>query len=101
LRAIVSPESARFGKQQNEEFDMNDPNNSPDHVTIIKERSSGGGVVLGMAVAVILAILAFMVFSGSDKADPSDASIKAAAEKVGAAADKVGDAAQDAAKKVQ
>lgn len=80
---------------------MRDTDNSPEHVTIIKEGGSGGGVVLGMAVAVILAILAFMVFSGSNKADPSDASIKAAAEKVGAAADKVGDAAQDAAKKVQ
>lgn len=80
---------------------MSDTGNSPDHVTIIKEGSSGGGIVLGLAVAVILAILAFMVFSGSNQADPSDASIKAAAEKVGAAADKVGDAAQDAAKKVR
>lgn len=80
---------------------MSDPNNSPDHVTIIKEGNSGGGIFLGVALAVILAIIAFMVFSGSNTADPSDASIKAAAEKVGAAADKVGDAAQDAAKKVQ
>ncbi len=80
---------------------MSDTNDSPDHVTIIKERSSGSGIFLGIMVAVVLALVAFMVFSGSKTSDPSDASIKAAADKVGAAADKVGDAAQDAAKKVQ
>lgn len=79
---------------------MSDNANSPDHVTIIKEGNSGGGMVLGILVAVVLAIVAFMVFSNSDR-NSTDASIEAAANKVGSAADKVGNAAQDAAKKVQ
>ncbi|MFM6932759.1 MAG: hypothetical protein ACKOUT_11005 [Novosphingobium sp.] len=70
-------------------------------MTIIKEGNSGSGIILGIVVAVILALAAFMVFSGSKVSDPSDASIKNAADKVGAAADKIGDAAQDAAKKTQ
>ena len=80
---------------------MSDNGNAPDHVTIIKEGNSGGGILLGIVVAVVLAIVAFMVFSGSKVADPSDASIKNAADKVGAAAEKVGNAAEDAAKKNQ
>ena len=78
---------------------MSETSDRPDHVTIIKEGNSGGGIFLGI-VAVVLAIVAFMVFSNSDR-NSTDASIEAAANKVGAAADKVGDAAQDAAKKVQ
>ncbi|MFM5929281.1 MAG: hypothetical protein ACKOPQ_00050 [Novosphingobium sp.] len=77
---------------------MSDTTNSPDHVTIIKEGNSGGGIFLGILAAVVLALVAFWALSGTKSNDSADASIRAAADKVGAAADKVGDAAQDAAK---
>lgn len=71
----------------------------PDHVTVVKERGSGGTMVI--AVIALLLIAAFLYFAVIQQPDNSnDASINAAADKVGAAADKVGDAAQDAAKKV-
>lgn len=74
-------------------------NRDPDHVTVVKERDSGGTMVI--AVIALLLIAAFLYFAVIQKPDNStDASINAAADKVGAAADKVGDAAQDAAKKV-
>ncbi|MFM5908099.1 MAG: hypothetical protein ACKOPO_11040 [Novosphingobium sp.] len=85
---------------------MSDPTHSPDHVTIIKEGNSGGGIFLGIVAAVVLALVAFWMLSGSRNGDSADASIRAAADKAGAAADKagaaadrIGDAAQDAAKK--
>jgi predicted ABC-type transport system involved in lysophospholipase L1 biosynthesis ATPase subunit len=80
---------------------MNDETQSPDHVTIIKERGSGGSVVLAVLAALAIALVARFYLGDTKAANSADDNVAAAADKVGAAADKVGDAAQDAAKKVQ
>ena len=80
---------------------MSDPTNSPASVTIVKERSSGGTIFLGILAVIVIAIGAYFLFGQSRPVDPADASITAAAEKVGDAADKVGAAAQDAANNVR
>lgn len=74
---------------------------APDRVTIIKEGNSGTGVMLGVLVALAIALVAFFLLSGRGAVDPSDASIAAAADKVGAAADKVGNAVDDAAQRIR
>lgn len=72
----------------------------PDHVTIVKERGSGGtGVIAIIALLLIAAFAYFVLVRQPEKS--TDPNISAAADKVGAAAEKVGDAAQDAAKKTQ
>ena len=76
-------------------------NSQPDHVTIIKERgSSGGGMMVAVLAIVLIAIAAFYLLSNRTDPSSKDASITAAANKVGNAADKVGNAAEDAVKKV-
>lgn len=72
----------------------------PDHVTIVKERGSGGtGVIAIIALLLIAAFVYFVLVRQPESR--TDANVSAAADKVGAAAEKVGNAAEDAAKKVQ
>mgnify|MGYP001358422816 CR=1 FL=1 len=69
-------------------------------VTIIKEKSSGSGMIIALVALALIALAAFWLISNnSTKVAPSDANVAAAADKVGAAADKVGNAVQDAVKK--
>lgn len=72
----------------------------PNHVTIVKERSSGGTAVIAIIALLLIAAFAYFVLvrQPDNRTDPS---ISAAADKVGAAAEKVGDAAEDAARKVE
>ncbi len=74
----------------------------PEHVTIIKERGSGmGGIMIAVLAIVVIAVVAFWAIGSNQKSvDPSDASIAAAADKVGSAAQKVGTAAEEAVKKI-
>ncbi len=80
---------------------MSEQDNEPERVTIIKQGGSGGGIIVGVLIALAIALLAWLVLSGPRAVDPSDASVAAAADKVGAAADQVGQAAQDAVKKIR
>ena len=72
----------------------------PDHVTIVKERSSGGTAVIAIIALLLIAAFAYFVLvrQPDNRTDPS---IAAAADKGGAAAEKVGDAAEDTARKVE
>ena len=71
----------------------------PDHVTIVKERGdSGGAMVVTVIALLLLAAFAYFMLTRSGP-DSTDASVAAAAQKVGDAADKVGNAAEDATKK--
>jgi uncharacterized protein YpmB len=72
---------------------MSDSNPS---VTVMKERSSAGAIFLGIIAAIVIAVGLFYMLSAPRVTNSSDASISAAADKVGVAADKVGDAAQEA-----
>jgi len=73
-----------------------------ERVTVIKESSGGnGGMVLAIVALVLVALGGFYLLSTGGTADPADASIAAAADKVGAAADQVGDAASEAASKIE
>jgi hypothetical protein len=74
---------------------------APERVTIIKEGNSGTGIVLGVLGALAIALLAYFLLSDRGAVDPSDASIAAAADKVGTAADKVGNAVDDAAQRIR
>jgi hypothetical protein len=68
-----------------------------EHVTIVKERGGSGGTMIVAVIALLLiAAFAYFVLAKEPAVNPTDASISAAANKVGDAADKVGDAAQDA-----
>jgi hypothetical protein len=71
-----------------------------DRVTVIKERRSGGGMMLAMVALVAIAAIAFWAIGSNGKPDTGEVSIAAAADKVGAAADKIGSAAEDAVKKI-
>jgi len=73
-----------------------------EHVTIVKERGSGmGGMMVALLALVVIAVVAFWALDDRKApADPSDASIAAAADKVGGAAEKVGNAAEEAVKKI-
>ena len=72
-----------------------------EHVTVIEERGSrgNGGVIIGIIALLLIALGGFWLLSQRG-ADPSDANIAAAADKVGAAAEEVGDAATNAADKL-
>lgn len=72
---------------------------NPDHVTIVKERGSSGGMMFFGLLAVIVLAVAIYFLTQGNRVSPSDVSVSNAAEKVGAAADKVGNAAEDAVKK--
>jgi len=74
---------------------MSDPD-----VTVIKEKGSGGGVIVAIIALVIVAAVAFWLISTKSDAPPSDANVAAAADKVGAAAEQVGNAAEDAVSKI-
>lgn len=75
-------------------------NTTPDHVTIIKESSNSGSTILVALIALlVLAAIGYFVVSAQSESS-SDASVAAAADKVGAAAEQVGDAAEDAVKKI-
>ena len=73
-----------------------------EHVTIVKEssRGSGGGILVALIALVVIAAIAFWAINNANRTSPSDASISAAADKVGTAAQKVGNAAEDAVKKI-
>lgn len=77
---------------------MSDNSDSPDRVTVIKEGGSGGAIVIGIVVLLLIAIGGFWLMN-HDSRTSTDASISAAANKVGNAAEKVGNAADDSTQK--
>lgn len=80
---------------------MQNETERPERVTIIKERSSGGTILVALMIVIALVAVGYMLLSDRNAVDPADASIAAAADKVGTAAQQVGDAAQDAAQSIQ
>lgn len=72
---------------------------SPEHVTIVRERGSSGGMIVAIIALVLIAVAAFWAF-GSGGNESSDNGVAAAADKVGAAADKVGEAAETAGRRM-
>lgn len=69
-------------------------------VTIVKEKGSGGGMIVAIVALALVAVVAFWLISTQKTANPSDVNVAAAADKVGAAADKVGNAVEDAANSI-
>jgi hypothetical protein len=64
-----------------------------EHVTVVREGGSFGGIILGIiALAIIAGLVIWLATSRNDNGG-ANSSITTAAQKVGNAADKVGDAA--------
>ncbi len=68
------------------------------HVTIIKERGSGGGWLVGIVLLAVLAVGVFFAVNYSNSNAARNSAITAAATSVGNAANSVGEAAKKAAK---
>lgn len=81
---------------------MAEINAVPEHITIIKERSGIGGIAIAALIGLFaIAVFAWFTMIKPNQADLRDASITAAAQKVGNAANKVGNAADQANKNMQ
>ena len=71
---------------------------SSEHVTIIREGRSSGGMIVAVLALVIIALVA--IWALNSNGDRTDSSVAAAADKVGSAAEKVGNAAENAGERL-
>lgn len=75
------------------------PDNVTDtpHTTVIERRSSGGTILIGLALLIAVAIGAFFLFNKSQNDTLRTDAVTSAAKDVGDSAKKVGDSASKAA----
>ena len=68
------------------------------HTTVIERRGSGGGILIGIILLIVVALGAFYLFNKSHNDNLKTDAITGAAKDVGDSAKKVGDAADGATK---
>ncbi|MEG8039479.1 hypothetical protein QP166_09020 [Sphingomonas sp. LR60] len=69
------------------------------HTTIIERRGSGGGLLIGLAVLIVVAVAAYFMIARGDSETAKNNAITSAAKSVESTADKAGSAIDGATDK--
>jgi hypothetical protein len=69
------------------------------HTTVIERRGSGGGLLIGLAVLIVVAVAAYFMIARGDSETAKNNAITSAAKSVESTADKAGSAIDGATDK--